>query len=91
METTKSEGQMSKGGSRKNEEINYGKVVIDKSLEEYWRADEKVALVLLGFSNQVPIATLCELNNISPRFITSGGRLSLLVEKKACQSGSRAW
>ena len=48
------------------EEINYEKFVINKSLEEYWRAEEKVQLVMLGLSNQIPIATLCKLNNVSP-------------------------
>ncbi len=52
--------------AKKKEEINYEKFVINKSLEEYWRADEKVALVLLGLSNQIPVATLCKLNNLSP-------------------------
>ena len=62
MESSKIESLVAK----KKEEINYEKFVINKSLEEYWRADEKVALVLLGLSNQIPIATLCKLNNLSP-------------------------
>ena len=46
--------------------MNYEKFVVRKSLEEYWRADEKAELVLLGLSNQIPIATLCKLNNLTP-------------------------
>lgn len=51
---------------KNTEETNYEKFVINKSLEDYWRADEKVGLVLLGLSNQIPVATLCKLNNLSP-------------------------
>lgn len=51
---------------KKTEEVNYEKFVINKSLEEYWRADEKMQLVLLGLSNQIAVATLCKLNNVSP-------------------------
>ncbi len=46
--------------------INYEKFVVRKSLEEYWRADEKVQIVLFGLSSSVPITTLCKLNNVSP-------------------------
>ena len=49
MESSKIESLVAK----KKEEINYEKFVINKSLEEYWRADEKVALVLLGLSNHI--------------------------------------
>ncbi len=63
MESSKIEAIVAK---KKAEEINYEKFVINKSLEEYWRADEKVSIVLLGLSNQIPIATLCKLNNLSP-------------------------
>lgn len=46
--------------------INYEKFVVRKSLEEYWRADEKLQLVMLGLGTQIPITTLCKLNNVSP-------------------------
>ena len=64
MESSKIEAVMAK--KQKSDEVNYEKFVINKSLEEYWRADEKVQIVLLGLSNQIPIATLCKLNNVSP-------------------------
>ncbi len=32
------------------EEIDYEKYVIKKSVEEYWRAEEKVQLVVTGMS-----------------------------------------
>lgn len=46
--------------------VDYEKYVVRKQLEEYWRADEKVTLVMLGLSSQIPITTLCKLNNVSP-------------------------
>lgn len=47
-------------------EVSYERFVVRRYLEEYWRADEKVQLVLLGLSNQIPVTTLCKLNNLSP-------------------------
>lgn len=64
MESSNIEGVSPK--KPKTDEINYEKFVVGKSLEDYWRADEKVQMVLLGLSNQIPIATLCKLNNVSP-------------------------
>ncbi len=46
MESSKIEAVMAK--KQKSEEVNYEKFVINKSLEEYWRADEKVQLVLVA-------------------------------------------
>ena len=40
--------------------------IVRKTVDEYWRAEEKVQLVLLGLSNQVPVTTLCKFNNVSP-------------------------
>ncbi len=48
------------------EPTNYERFVVKRYLEEYWRADEKVSLVLLGLSNQLAVTTLCKLNNVSP-------------------------
>lgn len=45
---------------------NFERYVVRKAVDEYWRAEEKVQLVLVGMSNQVPITTLCKLNNVSP-------------------------
>jgi hypothetical protein len=50
-------GKMGVVSPKQKDEINYEKFVINKSLEDYWRADEKVALVLLGLSNQIPVGT----------------------------------
>lgn len=50
----------------KDNDIKYQKFVITRSVEDYWRAEEKVQLVLLGLSNQIPATTLCKLNNVSP-------------------------
>lgn len=49
-----------------SKETNFEKFVVRKSVDEYWRAEEKVQLVLLGLSSQVPVTTLCKLNNVSP-------------------------
>ena len=49
-----------------SKDINYEKFIIRKSVEEYWRAEEKVQLVLVGLSNQIPVTTLCKINNVSP-------------------------
>lgn len=48
------------------EKMDYEKYVVRKALSEYWRADEKVELVLMGFTGKVPVTTLCKLNNVSP-------------------------
>lgn len=62
------------------EEVDYEKYVIRKSVEEYWRTEEKVQLILTGMSARIPITTLCKINNVSPtqfyewreRFIARG-------------------
>lgn len=48
------------------EKVDYEKFVVRKALSEYWRADEKVELVLMGMTQRIPITTLCKLNNVSP-------------------------
>jgi transposase-like protein len=48
------------------EKIDYEKYVIRRNLEDYWRAEEKVQLILLGMSSKIPVTTLCKLNNLTP-------------------------
>lgn len=48
------------------DKIDYEKYVVRKSLSEYWRAEEKVEIILLGMTSRVPVTTLCKLNNVSP-------------------------
>ena len=48
------------------EKIDYEKYVVRKTLSEYWRADEKVEIVMMGMTNQLPVTMLCKLNNLSP-------------------------
>ena len=48
------------------EKIDYEKYVVRRSLEEYWRADEKVQLILTAMTSKIPVTTLCKLNNVSP-------------------------
>lgn len=67
-------------GKDRPEEVDYEKYVIRKSVEEYWRTEEKVQLILTGMAARIPITTLCKLNNVSPtqfyewreRFIARG-------------------
>lgn len=59
---------------------DYQSYVIKRQLEDYWRADEKVQLVLNGMHGKIPVTTLCKLNNVSPslyyewreKFLSSG-------------------
>ena len=46
-------------------EQNFERFVVRKAVDDYWRAEEKVQLVLVGLSNQIPVTTLCKLNNVS--------------------------
>lgn len=60
--------------------VDYSSYVVKKSLEEYWRAEEKVELILNGMTGKVPVTTLCRLNNVTPsqyyewreRFLATG-------------------
>lgn len=56
---------MESSNQTKVEENNFERYVVRKAVDEYWRADEKVQLVLVGLSNQIPVTTLCKLNNVS--------------------------
>lgn len=46
--------------------IDYEKYVVRKTLSEYWRAEEKIELVMMGFTGKLPVTMLCKLNNVSP-------------------------
>lgn len=46
--------------------IDYQSYVIKRQLEDYWRAEDKVQLVLNGMHGKIPVTTLCKLNNVSP-------------------------
>ncbi len=48
------------------EKIDYEKYVVRKALSEYWRAEEKVEIVMLGIAGRIPVTMLCKLNNVSP-------------------------
>ena len=49
-----------------SEKVDYEKYVVRKALAEYWRAEEKVEIVLMGLTGRVPVTMLCKLNNVSP-------------------------
>jgi transposase-like protein len=51
--------------TEKVSEQNFERFVVRKAVDDYWRAEEKVQLVLIGLSNQIPVTTLCKLNNVS--------------------------
>jgi transposase-like protein len=52
-------------GKKRPEEVDYEQYVVRRSVEDYWRADEKAQLVVLGMSCKMPVTTLCKLNNVS--------------------------
>ena len=64
----------------KTPQIEYQSYVVKRNLEDYWRAEEKVQLVLNGMHGKVPVTTLCKLNNVTPslyyewreKFLASG-------------------
>jgi len=47
-------------------QIDYQSYVVKRNLEDYWRAEEKVQLILNGMTGKVPVTTLCKLNNVTP-------------------------
>lgn len=67
-------------GKDRPKEVDFEQYVIRKSIDDYWRADEKAQLVITGMSCKIPITTLCKLNSVSPsqfyewreRFISRG-------------------
>ncbi len=72
------EAQVSKKQS--NKEMDYERYVIHRNLEDYWRAEEKVQLVLTGLTGHIPVTELCKLNGVTPsqyyewreKFLASG-------------------
>jgi transposase len=64
----------------KQQPIDYQSYVVKRNLEDYWRAEEKVQLILNGLTGKVPVTTLCKLNNVTPslyyewreKFLASG-------------------
>lgn len=48
------------------EKVDYEKFVVRKALAEYWRAEEKVELVMMGMTGRLAVTMLCKLNNVSP-------------------------
>ncbi len=53
-------------GKGTEEKVDYEKFVVRKALAEYWRADEKVEIVMMGLTNRIPVTMLCKLNNVTP-------------------------
>lgn len=70
------EQEMAKGQAT----VDYQSYVVKRQLEEYWRVEEKVQLVLNGMHGKIPVTTLCKLNNVTPslyyewreKFLASG-------------------
>lgn len=46
--------------------VDVGSFVVRRNLEDYWRAEEKVELILNGMTGKIPVTTLCRLNNVTP-------------------------
>ena len=53
-------------GKATEEKVDYEKFVVRKALAEYWRADEKVEIVMMGLTGRIPVTMLCKLNNVTP-------------------------
>lgn len=69
--------------TKKQEEvkgIEYQRYIVGRTLEDYWRAEEKVQLVLSGLTGHIPVTELCRLNGVTPsqyyewreKFLASG-------------------
>jgi transposase-like protein len=54
------------GKAEGSKEVSYESYVVRRNLEDYWRADEKVELIMAGMTGKIPVTTLCKLNNVSP-------------------------
>ena len=52
-------------GKNRPEDVDLEKYVVRRSVEDYWRTEEKAQLVILGMSCKMPVTTLCKLNNVS--------------------------
>lgn len=46
--------------------VDYEKYVVRRALSEYWRAEDKVEIVLMGMAGKIPVTTLCKLNAVTP-------------------------
>lgn len=64
----------------KSPQTDYSSYIVKRNVEDYWRAEEKVELVLNGMHGKAPVTTLCKLNNVTPslyyewreKFLASG-------------------
>ncbi|MBK9293431.1 MAG: transposase [Oligoflexia bacterium] len=50
----------------KNSGVDYSSYVVRRNLEDYWRAEEKVELIVIGLTGKIPVTTLCKINNVTP-------------------------
>ncbi len=47
-------------------QIDYQSYVVKKEMDDYWRAEEKVQIILFGLTGKLPVTTLCKLNGVTP-------------------------
>ena len=47
-------------------DINYDQYVVKREMDSYWRGRDKVQLIILGLSKQIPVTILCKINGVSP-------------------------
>ena len=59
-------GELMEQEMSKQQTIDYQSYVVKRNLEDYWRAEEKVQLILNGMTGKIPVTTLCKLNNVTP-------------------------
>jgi len=45
---------------------DYSNYVVRRNVEDYWRAEEKVELIVIGMTGKIPVTTLCKINDVTP-------------------------
>ena len=45
---------------------DYSSYIVRRNLEDYWRAEEKVELIVIGMTGKIPVTTLCKINDVTP-------------------------
>lgn len=46
--------------------IDYQSFIVKREIEDHWRAEEKVQLIIMGMTGRLPVVELCRLNGVTP-------------------------
>jgi len=46
--------------------VDYQSFVVRREIEDHWRAEEKVQLIIMGMTGRLPVTDLCRLNGVTP-------------------------